>query len=146
MVSAKGGVEIEEVAATDPDAIARLHVDPVDGLSRRCRCPVVAEAGLDAEARAQAAELLVALYRCYVEGDCDLAEINPLILTTDGRVHALDAKVTLDDNAAFRHPEWEEFAGTEDLDERERWPRRRASTTSACRAPWASSPTAPGSP
>ena len=62
----------------------------------------------------------MALYRCYVEGDCDLAEINPLILTTDGRVHALDAKVTLDDNAAFRHPEWEEFAGTETLDERER--------------------------
>ena len=61
----------------------------------------------------------MALYRCYVEGDCDLAEINPLILTTDGRVHALDAKVTLDDNAAFRHPEWEEFAGTETLDERE---------------------------
>ena len=66
-----------------------------------------------------AAELLVKLYRCYVEGDCDLAEINPLILTPEGEVHALDAKVTLDDNAAFRHPEWEEFAATEELDERE---------------------------
>ena len=119
MVSAKGGVEIEEVAATDPDAIARLHVDPVDGLSLDAAAALVDEAGLDAEARAQAAELLVALYRCYVEGDCDLAEINPLILTTDGRVHALDAKVTLDDNAAFRHPEWEEFAGTDTSDERE---------------------------
>jgi succinyl-CoA synthetase beta subunit len=120
MVSAKGGVDIEEVAATDPDAIVRLHVDPVDGLSAAAAARLVEEAGLDPEARAQAAELLVALYRCYTEGDCDLAEINPLILTTDGRVHALDAKVTLDDNAAFRHPEWEEFAGTEDLDERER--------------------------
>ncbi len=119
MVSAKGGVEIEEVAATDPDAIARLHVDPVDGLSPRAAQRLVADAGLDPEARAPAAELLVALYRCYVEGDCDLAEINPLILTTDGRVHALDAKVTLDDNAAFRHPEWEQFAGTETFDERE---------------------------
>ena len=59
------------------------------------------------------------LYRCYIEGDCDLAEINPLILTTDGRVHALDAKVTLDDNASFRHPEWEEFAATETEDPRE---------------------------
>ena len=59
------------------------------------------------------------LYACYVEGDCDLAEINPLILTTDGRVHALDAKVTLDDNAAFRHPEWEEYAATETEDPRE---------------------------
>jgi len=109
MVSAKGGVEIEEVAGTDPDAIARLHVDPVDGLSVDAAARLVEEAGLDLEARAQAAELLVALYRCYTEGDCDLAEINPLILTTDGRVHALDAKVTLDDNAAFRHREWEEF-------------------------------------
>jgi len=120
MVSAKGGVDIEEVAATDPGAIARLHVDPVDGLAPERAAAVVAQAGLDPEARAQAAELLVALYRCYTQGDCDLAEINPLILTTDGRVHALDAKVTLDDNAAFRHPEWEEFAETETLDERER--------------------------
>ena len=119
MVSAKGGVDIEEVAATDPAAIARLHVDPVDGLALDQARQLVAEAGLHEEARQQAAELLVKLYRCYDEGDCDLAEINPLILTTDGRVHALDAKVTLDDNAAFRHPEWEELAGTESLDERE---------------------------
>ncbi len=69
-------------------------------------------ADLDPEAREQAAELLVKLYRCYVEGDCDLAEINPLILTPDGQVHALDAKVTLDDNAAFRHPEWDGVRGT----------------------------------
>jgi succinyl-CoA synthetase beta subunit len=119
MVSAKGGVDIEEVAVTDPGAIARLHVNPIDGLSVDAAARLVEEAALDPEARAPAAELLVALYRCYVEGDCDLAEINPLVLTTDGRVHALDAKVTLDDNAAFRHPEWEEFAGTEVLDERE---------------------------
>jgi len=79
----------------------------------------VTEAGLHDEARSQAAELLVKLYTCYVEGDCDVAEINPLILTTDGHVHALDAKVTLDDNASFRHPEWEEYAGTETLDPRE---------------------------
>src|ERR1019366_3095520 len=57
---------------------------------------------------------------CYVEGNCDLAEINPMILTPDGRVHALDAKVTLDDSASFRHPEWEEFRGFDELDERER--------------------------
>src|SRR5439155_644921 len=55
-----------------------------------------------------------------VEGDADLVEINPLILTPEGRVHALDAKVTLDDNAAFRHPEWDEFRGLEELDDRER--------------------------
>ena len=120
MVSAKGGVDIEEVAASDPGAIARLHVDPVDGLSAEQAERLVAEAGLDPEAREQAARLLLLLYACYVEGDCDLAEINPLILTTEGKVHALDAKVTLDDNATFRHPEWEEFAETDTLDERER--------------------------
>ena len=81
------------------------------------------------------------LYRCYVEGDCDLAEINPLILTPEGRVHALDAKVTLDDNAAFRHPEWEEFAGSDVEDEREARAKARASTTSGSTARWGSSPT-----
>jgi succinyl-CoA synthetase beta subunit len=109
MLSAEGGVEIEEVAATNPEAIARLHVDPVDGLGEEAARRWVDEAGLDEEARPQATALLQALYECYVQGDCDLAEINPLILTTDGRVHALDAKVTLDENAAFRHPEWKEY-------------------------------------
>jgi succinyl-CoA synthetase beta subunit len=120
MLSAQGGVEIEEVAATNPAAIARLHVDPVVGLDVEAARRWVAEAKLDVEAQEQAAELLVKLYTCYVEGDCDLAEINPLILTTDGRVHALDAKVTLDDNAAFRHPEWDEYAATETEDPREK--------------------------
>ncbi len=119
MLSAEGGVEIEDVAATNPDAIALLHVDPVDGLSLEAARAWVARADLDEAAREQAAELLVRLYACYTEGDCDLAEINPLILTPEGRVHALDAKVTLDDSAAFRHPEWEEYAATEVEDERE---------------------------
>ncbi len=119
MLSAEGGVEIEEVAVTNPDAIAMLHVDPVDGLSLDQARAWVERAGLDQEAREQAAVILVKLYRCYTEGDCDLAEINPLIYTPDGRVHCLDAKVTLDDNAAFRHPEWEEFAGSDVEDERE---------------------------
>ena len=125
MVSAKGGVEIEEVAATEPEAIARLHVDPVDGLDLESAARVVAQAAIDEPAREQAAALLVELYRCYVEGDCDLAEINPLILATDGRVHALDAKVTLDDNAAFRHPEWDEFDDPDPGDERERLARQK---------------------
>jgi len=125
MVSAQGGVEIEEVAATDPEAIARLHVDPTEGLSLEAAADLVARARLDEEARGSAATVLVQLYGCYVDGDCDLAEINPLILTTDGRVHALDAKVTLDDNAAFRHPEWDAFATEEDLDDRERLAREK---------------------
>ena len=125
MLSAEGGVEIEEVAATNPGAIARLHVNPLEGLDQATARRWVDEANLDPEARDQAAELLVALYRCYVEGDCDLAEINPLILTTEGRVHALDAKVTLDDNAAFRHPEWKEYEATETEDPRERAAKER---------------------
>jgi succinyl-CoA synthetase beta subunit len=119
MLSAAGGVEIEEVAATNPEAIARLHVNPVDGLDEATARRWVDEARLDGPARDEAARLLVRLYRCFVEGDCDLAEINPLILTTDGAVHALDAKVTLDENATFRHPEWGELAGGEAEDPRE---------------------------
>jgi succinyl-CoA synthetase beta subunit len=120
MVSAQGGVDIEEVAEKDPTAIARLHIDPVDGLDLAGARRLVEEANLDAEARAGAADILVKLYRCFVEGDADLVEINPLILTPEGRVHALDAKVTLDDSAAFRHPEWDEFRGLEEMDPRDR--------------------------
>jgi len=125
MLSARGGVDIEEVAAEEPEAIARLHVDPTVGIDEIVARAWVDDAKLDPEAREQAAAVLLTLYRCYVEGDCDLAEINPLILTTDGRVHALDAKVTLDDNARYRHPEWEEFAATEVEDPRERRARER---------------------
>ena len=119
MVSAKGGVEIEQVAADDPDAIVRLHIDPYVGFSQAQADQLVAEAELDQQARPEAAQVLLSLYRCFTEGDADLVEVNPLVLTTDGRVHALDAKVTLDDNAAFRHPEWDEFAGSDVEDERE---------------------------
>ncbi|HVB71280.1 MAG TPA: ADP-forming succinate--CoA ligase subunit beta [Acidimicrobiales bacterium] len=125
MLSAQGGVEIEVVAEENPDAIAFLQIDPVVGLDVATARRWVAEADLDDVAREQAAELLVKLYVCYTEGDCDLAEINPLILTPDGRVHALDAKVTLDENASFRHPEWEEYRATETEDPREKMAKER---------------------
>ncbi|MDE3138933.1 MAG: ADP-forming succinate--CoA ligase subunit beta, partial [Acidobacteriota bacterium] len=120
MLSAQGGVEIEVVAEENPDAIAFLSIDPVRGLDLATARRWVHEAELDEVAREQAAELLVKLYDCYTTGDCDLAEINPLILTPEGKVHALDAKVTLDENASFRHPEWEEFRATETEDPREK--------------------------
>ena len=120
MLSAQGGVDIEQVAAESPDAIARVHVDPVDGLTEAACREWVDAADLDPAAREGTVDILLKLWRCYVEGDADLVEINPLILTPEGKVHALDAKVTLDDNAAFRHPEWDEFRGLEELDERER--------------------------
>ena len=120
MLSAQGGVEIEVVAEQNPEAIAFLSIDPVRGLDLATARRWVDEAELDEQAREQTAELLVKLYDCYTTGDCDLAEINPLILTPEGTVHALDAKVTLDENASFRHPEWEEFRATETEDPREK--------------------------
>jgi succinyl-CoA synthetase beta subunit len=125
MLSAEGGVEIEAVAEADPEAIVKLHIDPVDGLDHDTARRACVDAKLPERALDGAADILVKLYRCFTEGDCDLAEINPLILKPAGpdgtsEVHALDAKVTLDDNAAFRHPEWDAFRATEDLDERER--------------------------
>ncbi len=119
MVSARGGIDIEQVAAEDPAAITRLHIDPVRGLTDDEARKLVDDAGLDQEARPGAADILKKLYRCFVEGDADLVEINPLILTLAGEVHALDAKVSLDNNAEFRHPEWKEYRETEVLDERE---------------------------
>jgi succinyl-CoA synthetase beta subunit len=120
MLSAQGGVEIEQVAETDPDAISRIHVDPVEGLTREAARAWVEGAKLNPNVTDDAVEVLLKLYDAYVQGDCDLVEINPLIVTTEGKVHALDAKVTLDDNARFRHKEWDEFVGLEKLDPRER--------------------------
>jgi succinyl-CoA synthetase beta subunit len=125
MVSARGGVDIEYVAATEPEAIERRQVDPAIGFTEAEARSLVEQAGLDVDARDGAIGILLNLYRCFVEGDADLVEINPLILTTDGRVIALDAKVTLDDNAAFRHPEWDQFRDLDELDDRERLARSK---------------------
>jgi succinyl-CoA synthetase beta subunit len=125
MLSAEGGVEIEVVAERNPDAIVKLHIDPVDGLPREIAHKAAVDAKIPAKAVDGVADILVKLYRCYTEGDCDLAEINPLILKPTGEVHALDAKVSLDGNADFRHPEWEEFRATEELDAREQLAREK---------------------
>jgi succinyl-CoA synthetase beta subunit len=125
MLSAEGGVEIEVVAERNPDAIVKLHIDPVDGLPRAIAHKAAVDAKIPAKAVDGVADILVKLYRCYTEGDCDLAEINPLILKPTGEVHALDAKVSLDGNADFRHPDWEEFRATEELDAREQLAREK---------------------
>lgn len=119
MLSAEGGVEIEVVAEENPDAISKIWIDPYIGLTKEQCAGWVDAANLDEAAREGAVDILLKLYRAYVEGDTDLAEINPLILTPEGKVHALDAKVTLDENAEFRHPEWEAYEGTQELDPRE---------------------------
>ena len=125
MLSAQGGVEIEQVAVTDPSAIVKLHINPIEGLSLETARRAVVDAQISQKAIDGVAAMLVKLYECFTKGDCDLAEINPLILKPNGEVHALDAKVTLDDNAAFRHPEWDEYRATEELDEREKLAREK---------------------
>jgi len=118
MLSAQGGVEIEAVAEKDPDAIAKIWIDPVDGLDAETAREWVLAARLNPEATDGAVEILLKAYVAYTEGDADLVEINPLILKADGGVHALDAKVTLDNNAAFRH-EWGDYELTQVRDDRE---------------------------
>jgi succinyl-CoA synthetase beta subunit len=119
MLSAQGGVEIETVAEENPEAIARITIDPVDGLDESTCRTWVERAKLNPAATDGAVDILLKLYRAYVDGDADLVEINPLILTPEGKVHALDAKVSLDENAKFRHPEWDELVGLEKTDARE---------------------------
>jgi succinyl-CoA synthetase beta subunit len=119
MLSAQGGVEIEAVAESDPDAIAKIWIDPVDGLTEDMARKWVQDAKLNPEATDGTVDILVKLYRAYTEGDADLTEINPLILKPTGEVHALDAKVTLDANSVFRHPDYEQYEATQVRDERE---------------------------
>ncbi len=119
MLSKEGGVEIETVAEENPDAIAKIWVDPVDGLNEdQCKAWVEA-AKLPAEAFDGTVDILLKLYEAYTDGDADLVEINPLILTPEGKVHVLDAKVTLDGNSVFRHENYEQYDETQTRDERE---------------------------
>jgi succinyl-CoA synthetase beta subunit len=120
MMSAKGGIDIEEVAATDPDAIARVHIDPLLGISDFHARKLVFGAKLDPEARRDAIALLPKLYRAFVELDASLVEVNPLVLTGEGRVVALDAKVSLDDSAAYRHSFFDELKAAHEIPEQER--------------------------
>ena len=119
MLSAEGGVEIETVADENPDAIAKVWIDPLDGLDEAAARAWVAAANLPEAAVEGTVDILQKLYTAYVEGDADLVEINPLILTPDGHVHVLDAKVTLDGSAVFRHGDYAEFDETQTRDERE---------------------------
>ena len=119
MLSAEGGVEIETVAEENPEAIAKIWIDPTSGLTNALAESWVQSANLPEQAVEGTVRILLDLYQSYVEGDADLVEINPLILTSGGDVHVLDAKVTLDGNSIFRHPEYAEFDKTQTRDERE---------------------------
>jgi succinyl-CoA synthetase beta subunit len=119
MLSKEGGVEIETVAEENPDAIAKIWVDPVVGLNEQAARDWVAAANLPDAAVEGSVDILQKLYTAYTKGDADMVEINPLILTPDGTVHVLDAKVTLDGNAEFRHPDYAQYDETQTRDERE---------------------------
>lgn len=116
MASREGGTEIEVVAANNPSAILKEYVNPGVGL-RPFQCSRLAyRLGLEGSAAKSCMKFVAALYKAFVSGDCSLAEINPLIVTKDGQVLALDAKINFDDNALFRHSQYQELR---DLNEEE---------------------------
>jgi succinyl-CoA synthetase beta subunit len=114
MGSAAGGMEIEEVAASNPEAIERVAIDPAAGFQPFEGRRIAFALGLGGDLLRPAVALMADLYRFFVERDCSLAEINPLVVTTDNRLIALDAKLNFDDNAAYRHPE---IVAMRDIDE-----------------------------
>ena len=105
MASAEGGMEIEQLAVERPDALARVPVDALAGVDRATAAEIVAQAKIPAEVADQAADVIVKLWEAFVAEDATLVEVNPLVRDPQDRIVALDGKVTLDDNAAFRHPE-----------------------------------------
>jgi succinyl-CoA synthetase beta subunit len=129
MFTTQGGVEIEEVAANDPDALVRLHVDPMEGYQPWIARRLVYGAGVeDAGEQKQIADIIGKLYRCFIESDAMLTEINPLIVTPDGEVKALDSKFTVDDSALYRHADIAEFRDTSAADPLEAFAREKGVT------------------
>jgi succinyl-CoA synthetase beta subunit len=114
MVSRQGGMDIEQVAAESPDALIKRHIDPTREFDAAAAREIVDAAGLDEDVRDQAAEVLVKLAEVATEEDANLIEVNPLIVTSDRQVVALDAKVTIDGNALYRHQDLAEIADTVD--------------------------------
>src|SRR6478609_1240355 len=114
MVSAKGGMDIEAVAAEDPGALVKRHIDPTAPFDAAAARPIAADAGLDEDVLDQVAEVLSRLADVASSEDATLIEVNPLIVTADREVVALDAKVTIDGNALFRHQDLAEIADTAD--------------------------------
>src|SRR5918997_1153407 len=128
MLSTQGGMDIEEVAERDPQAIARLHVDPLLGFQEFQGRRLAYEAGVDADVVRPIGAMLTKLYDAFVAEDATLVEVNPLIVTGDRKVVALDAKVTLDDNALYRHPDNAGLRDTENEDPQEKAAREQGIT------------------
>jgi succinyl-CoA synthetase beta subunit len=129
MLTTEGGVEIEQVAEENPDALARLHVDPLEGFQPYQARRLIYGAGIeDPGEQKQLLSIIEQLYECFVESDAMLTEINPLIVTPDGEVRALDSKFTVDDSALFRHPDIAEMRDVEAADPHERLAREKGVT------------------
>ena len=116
MASVEGGVDIEEVAATRPEALALVRIDAIDGVDETVAASIVDRAGFPSRIREQVISVLVDLWQVLVKEDATLVEVNPLVLSADGRVLALDGKVTLDDNANYRHASHADLVDREDTD------------------------------
>src|SRR3954463_16736525 len=112
IASAEGGVEIEEVAHTNPDAVAKVSIDPATGVDQAKAREIAVAAKFPADVIDAAVEQIVKLYQVFLSEDATLVEVNPLVKLADGSVEALDGKVSLDENAEFRHPAHAEFANT----------------------------------
>ncbi len=128
MLSTKGGMDIEEVAASDPEAIARVHVDPLLGYQDFHGRRLAFEAGVDEDVVRPIGAMLAKLYEVFIEEEATLVEVNPLIVTPQRDVKALDAKVTLDANALFRHPDNAELRDPSNEDPQERMAKERGLT------------------
>jgi succinyl-CoA synthetase beta subunit len=128
MLSAMGGMDIEHVAETQPEALARLHVDPLTGFQQHHARWLAFHAKIDEGAIKGVVDILGRLYSAFVDLDAMLMEINPLIWTTDGRVIALDAKVTIDGNSLYRHPDLLEMQSSTTQDVQERMAQERGVT------------------
>jgi succinyl-CoA synthetase beta subunit len=128
MLSTKGGMDIEAVADETPEAIARLHVDPLLGFQDFHGRRLAFEAAVDGDVVRPVGAMLAKLYSTFIAEEATLVEVNPMIVTPDRQVKALDAKVTLDDNALFRHPENAELRDLSNEDPQERMAKERGLT------------------
>jgi len=128
MLSTRGGMDIEAVAAEEPEAIATLHVDPLVGFKPFHGRRLAFEAGVDDDVVVPVAELLAQMYAAFAGEEAMLVEVNPIVITPEREVAALDAKVTLDDNALFRHPENAVLTDPSDIDPQEQMAAQRGLT------------------
>ena len=130
IVSRMGGMDVEEVAENDPDALIKRHIEPGEGLTEEIAREIAVDAGIDDDVTDQVAQMLLKLATVVVEEDATLIEINPLIVTSDRRVIALDSKATIDGNSLLPPPGTSPSSPTSPpRTSRRRWPRRRASPT-----------------